>query len=105
MIDFAETQLDGDEEAYGFTYAYFPLQGNSSYLEEGVIWTKLNMFTEYSINAEKNTLQDIRLQHFRLEDLSVAKPRLWISTPTKTAADNSDSYQFAIRLVAQVEAK
>ncbi|MFB9216470.1 Lcl domain-containing protein [Vibrio sinaloensis] len=104
LIDFAETQLDGDEEAYGFTYAYFPLQGNSSYLEEGVIWTKLNMFTEYSINAEKY------FAGYSFAALQTRGPQRGETSfvdiyTDKTAADNSDSYQFAIRLVAQVEAK
>lgn len=102
LIDFGETETDADNQVYGFTKQFFPLQSKASYYETGVIWTKFASFSEYSDQAAANG-------HFFNAIETRGEPRGSISPQeiytSETPTDNSDSYQFAVRLVAYPENK
>lgn len=58
LIDFGETQVDGDGEVYGLTYKYFPQQGaGSPDYEAGAVWHSTAAYTTYSASETAGTFQ------------------------------------------------
>tara|TARA_Y100001956_G_scaffold74453_1_gene81548 strand:+ start:1432 stop:2859 length:1428 start_codon:yes stop_codon:yes gene_type:complete len=102
LIDFGETQTDESNNVYGFTKQFFPLQSIASYYETGVIWTKFASFSEYSDQAWANGHFFNAIETRGASRGSISPQEIYTS---ESPADSGDSYQFAIRLVADVEAK
>lgn len=97
LLDFGETQVDGNGEVYGFNHQFFPNQSMNSEFAEGEIWNSSRTHTEFAEwttegaryfsiiqtrGAEKGTTYAVEIYGEHVE------------------ADYGTSWQFPIRLVA-----
>ncbi|PKG37893.1 Lcl domain-containing protein [Psychromonas sp. Urea-02u-13] len=98
LINFGETQKDDDDEVYGLTHAYFPLQSKASYLETGSVWTSTPSFTEYSDTAMSGSEMRSLVQTRGSNRGTVSMIEIYSD---QVENDNYDSYQMPLRLVAK----